>query len=150
MDHTRPEGYAFDEYLAALGDNWFDEDELLLRWLARSELDDATFGWLHDFGRTTATRYREWADVVEQRENLPVIAERGPYNRASAEVVLPAETVQMLSEVHGSGLWKSSLDERARYALVYLLNQNGEAGIACSAAQANACLPRENCSSRSS
>jgi hypothetical protein len=34
MDHTRPEGYAFDEYLTGLGENGFDEEELLLRWLA--------------------------------------------------------------------------------------------------------------------
>jgi alkylation response protein AidB-like acyl-CoA dehydrogenase len=134
MDHTRPEDYAFDEYIAGLGKNWFDEDELLLRWLARSRIDDATLEWLRDFGQTVAARYREWADLVERRENLPVIANRGPYNRTSAEVVLPFETREMLAEVHGSGLWKTALDERARYALVYLLNQNGESGIACSVA----------------
>jgi len=134
MDHTRPEGYVFDEYLAALGDNWFDEDVLLQRWLTRSKLDDATLEWLRGFGCNVATRYRDFADRVEQREKLPALAERGPYNRESAEVVLPPETRQMLAEVHGSGLWKSSLDERARYALIYLINQNGEAGISCSAA----------------
>ena len=134
MDHTRPEGYTFDEYLAGLGKNWFDEDALLLRWLARSRIDETTLEWLRGFGRTVATRYREWADVVEQREKLPAIADRGPYNRTSAEVVLPFETRKMLAEVHGSGLWKISLDERARYALVYLLNQNGESGVACSVA----------------
>jgi alkylation response protein AidB-like acyl-CoA dehydrogenase len=134
MDHTRPDGYVFDEYLAGLGENWFDEDPLLLRWLARSRIDDTTLEWLRRFGRTVATRYREWADVVERRENLPLIADRGPYNRTSAEVVLPLETRRMLAEVHGSGLWKTALDERARYALIYLLNQNGESGIACSVA----------------
>jgi alkylation response protein AidB-like acyl-CoA dehydrogenase len=36
--------------------------------------------------------------------------------------------------VHGSGIWRAGLDERARYALVYLLNQNGEAGVTCSTA----------------
>ncbi len=99
MDHTRPEGYAFDEYLAGLGENWFDEDALLLRWLAGSRIDDTTLEWLRRFGRTVATRYREWADVVERREKLPVIADRGPYNRPSAEVVLPFETRQMLAEL---------------------------------------------------
>jgi putative acyl-CoA dehydrogenase len=134
MDHTSPTGYGFDGYLAGLEGNWFDEDPLLQRWLARSCCDDAVLEWLRGFGRDVATRYREWADVVERRENLPAIAERGPYNRVSAEVALPPETRRMLAEVHGSGLWKASLDERARYALVYLLNQNGESGIACSTA----------------
>lgn len=134
MDHSRPEGYVFDEYLAALGENWFDDDTLLLRWLSRAAVDDATLEWLRRFGETAATRYREWADVVERREKLPFIEARGPYNRVSSEVVLPSETRQMLADVHGSGVWKASLDERARYALFYLLNQNGESGIACSVA----------------
>ena len=134
MDHTRPDDYSFDGYLAALGENWFDEDALLLRWLERGHLEAATLGWLRDFGRIVASRYREWADAVEQLEKLPAIAERGPYNRASAEVALPPETRRMLAEVHGSGLWKASLEERARYTLIYLLNQNGEAGVTCSAA----------------
>lgn len=134
MDHTRPDGYRFDEYLAALGENWLEEDALLLRWLEREHLDGTTLDWLRDFGRAVAGRYREWADAVEQPGKLPAIAEQGPYNRASAEIVLPPETRRMLAEVHGSGLWKASLQERARYALIYLLNQNGEAGVACSAA----------------
>jgi len=48
--------------------------------------------------------------------------------------LLPIETREMLAQVHGSGLWRDALDERARYALVYLLNQNGESGITCSVA----------------
>ncbi len=134
MDHSSPDGYCFDEYLDALGANWLDEDELLLRWLARSRLDEGTLDWLRGFGHAVATRYRDWAEVVERREKLPFIAERGPYNRESAEVVLPPETRQMQAEIHGSGLWRASLDERARYAVIYLLNQNGEAGVTCSAA----------------
>jgi alkylation response protein AidB-like acyl-CoA dehydrogenase len=134
MDHTRPEGYGFDEYLAGLGDNWLDEDTLLLRWLERGGVGSGELDWLRGFGRAVATRYRELADRVERRENLPHIAERGPYNRACPEVVLPSETRQMLGELHGSGIWKADLDERARYALIYLINQNGESGITCSAA----------------
>ena len=134
MDHSRPEGYVFDEYLAALGKNWFDDDALLQRWLSRAAVDDVTLDWLRHFGENAATRYREWADVVERREKLPFIEARGPYNRVAGEVALPWETRQMLGEVHSSGVWRASLDERVRYALFYLLNQNGESGIACSAA----------------
>jgi alkylation response protein AidB-like acyl-CoA dehydrogenase len=49
-------------------------------------------------------------------------------------VVLPPETVRALREIHGSGLWRPELDERARYAAVYLLNLNGEMGVSCSVA----------------
>ena len=134
MDHTSPVGYAFDGYLAALEGNWFEEDPLLQAWLARSPVDDATLDWLRGFGAAAAGRLRARADAVERRENLPFVAERSPYNREAAEVVLPAATRQSLSEIHGSGIWKPSLDERARYAAVYLLNQNGEAGVTCSTA----------------
>jgi len=134
MDHTSPIGYGFDEYLAGLDGNWFEEDSLLQAWLARSRLDDATLDWLRELGAAASGRFRARADVVERRENLPYIAPRSPYNRDVAEVALPAETRKSLAEIHGSGLWKPSLDERARYAAVYLLNENGEAGVTCSVA----------------
>ncbi|MBW2494490.1 MAG: hypothetical protein JRE43_07030, partial [Deltaproteobacteria bacterium] len=134
MDHTSPVGYAFDGYLAALDGNWFEEDSLLRAWLERSQLGETTLQWLRGFGAAASGRFRARADEVERRENLPFIEERSPYNRDTAEVVLPAATWQNLMEVHGSGLWRPSLDERARYAAVYLLNQNGEAGVSCSVA----------------
>ena len=134
MDHTSPTGYRFDGYLAGLEGNWLEEDSLLLGWLARSRLDEGAFDWVRGFGAAAGGRLRARADVVERRENLPFVAERSPFNRATAAVVLPSETRQSLAEIHGSGLWKADLDERARYAVVYLLNQNGEAGVTCSTA----------------
>ncbi len=134
MDHTSPTGYAFDGYLAGLEGNWLEEDSLLRSWLGRSRLDEAALDWVRGFGAAAAGRFRARAEVVERRENLPFVAERGPYNRAAAEVVLPSETWRSLAEIHGSGLWKADLDERARYAVIYLLNQNGEAGVTCSTA----------------
>lgn len=134
MDHASPTGYAFDGYLAGLQGNWLDDDPLLQAWLGRSRLDDASLDWVREFGAAAAGRFRERADVVERRENLPFLAERGPYNRDAGEVVLPSETWRSLAEIHGSGLWAPDLDERARYAAIYLLEQNGEAGVTCSVA----------------
>ncbi len=134
MDHSSPAGYEFGGYLSALEGNWFEEDPLLQGWLGRSRLDAATLDWIRGFGAAAAGRFRARADLVERPENLPFVAERGPYNSDTAEVVLPAATRRSLAEIHGSGLWKASLDERARYAVVYLLNQNGEAGVTCSTA----------------
>ncbi|MFQ5698224.1 MAG: acyl-CoA dehydrogenase family protein [Myxococcota bacterium] len=134
MDHSSPEGYAFDDYLETLGGCWLDGDPILARWLARSQLDPATLDWLRHFGSTAAGDYRALSERVERRQNLPFVAARGPYNRDEVEVVLPPETRRMLGEIHGSGLWRPGLDERARYAAVYLINQNGEAGVTCSTA----------------
>ena len=134
MDHGSPTGYGFGDYLAELEGNWLDKDSLLRAWLDRSSPDETALDWLQGFGEAAAGRFRARADVVERRENLPFVAEPGPFNRADSEVVLPPETWRTLAEVHGSGLWKADLDERARYAAVYLLNQNGEAGVTCSTA----------------
>jgi alkylation response protein AidB-like acyl-CoA dehydrogenase len=134
MDHTNPVGYEFTGYLAGLEGNWYEEDSLLQAWLAQARLDAATVDWLREFGAAASGRSRVRADTVERLENLPFVAARGPYNRDNAEVALPAATREGLAEIHGSGLWKPSLDERARYAAVYLLNQNGEAGVTCSVA----------------
>jgi alkylation response protein AidB-like acyl-CoA dehydrogenase len=134
MDHSRPEGYRFDAYLERLGKDWLAEDRLLQRWLERSRLSREPRALVSAFGRAAATRYRESSDVVERRENLPYLEAPDPYNRANRRLVVPEETRRTLAEVHGSGLWRAELDERARYAVVYLLNQNGEFGVTCSTA----------------
>lgn len=134
MSHADPETYTFDGYLAALGEDWLADDPLLSRWLARSRLHDRDAALVRTFARRAASGHRTIADVVERRENLPRLVERGPYRRGQTEIALPPETRALLGEVHGSGIWRADLDERARYAMVYLLNQNGEMGVTCSVA----------------
>ncbi len=126
--------YRFDGYLEALGENWLDDDPLLRRWVERSSPGTAELEWLDGFGRAAAGRYREIADRVERRENLPRLEEADPYDGRNRQVWIPAETRQVLAEVHGSGIWRAATDERLRYAAVYLLNANGEFGITCSTA----------------
>jgi alkylation response protein AidB-like acyl-CoA dehydrogenase len=128
------EDYGFDDYLAALGDDWLADDPLLQRWLDQAELSRADLDLAGRFARRVPTAYRALSDIVEQPEHRPYLAGKGPYNRPDSHVVVPAETRQMLAEVHGSGLWQPGVNERARYAIVYLLNQNGEAGVTCSVA----------------
>lgn len=134
MDHLDPTTYSFDDFLAESGQDWLEDDPLLRRWLGRSALAARDRKLVAMFGCLVATRLRRVADVVERPENAPFLALKGPYNQPREEVVLPPETVDALAEVHGSGLWRNELDERARYAAVYMLNQNGEHGIACSVA----------------
>ncbi len=134
MDHSDPLNYRFDDYLSALGYDWFSDDELLGKWLARHQLSDSAVGMVRDFGRRSATRYRDLAEQIERPENLPYLATEDPYNRHRKDVVLPVQTRQLLAEVHGSGIWRASLDDRARYAIVFLLSQNSEFGVLCSTA----------------
>jgi alkylation response protein AidB-like acyl-CoA dehydrogenase len=128
--------YDFSPFLGALGQDWYAEDELLQRILARfaPEAARASEPLLTDFGRRVAGPYRELADVVERPEKLPYIARRDPYGRRCDHVVLPPETRRMLSELHGARLAGGELDDAVRYALLFLLAQNGEAGALCSMA----------------
>ncbi len=126
--------YDFSQYHAALAKDWWQDDPLLERWLAGPAVSDHAREWLARLGERAATRWRIRADCVEQRENLPRIAASSPYNQPCEEIWLPAETRESLAEIHGSGLWKAALEERARYAAIYLANQNGEAGVTCSLA----------------
>ncbi len=126
--------YRFDGYLEALGDNWLDDDPLLQCWVEQSSPGATELEWLDEFGRAAAGRYREVADWVERQENLPRLEEADPYDGRNRQVWIPAETQQVLAEVHGSGIWRAATDERLRYAAVYLLNANGEFGVTCSIA----------------
>lgn len=129
-----PIPYGFSGYLDALGDDWShpDTDPVLAAWL--TDLDRGTRDWVTDVGRQAAGPLRDLADFVERPENRPRLAGKGPYDNDPQQVVLPAETWDMLAAVHGSGLWRKDLPEQARYAATYLLNQNGEAGVTCSVA----------------
>jgi len=133
-DHGDPATYRFDAYLRGRGEDWLASDELLQRWLGRRPATAGSLELVQRFGRQVATHYDALAHVVELREHLPAISEADPFNRHTCGVVLPAETWRMLAEVHGSGIWKAEMNERARYAIAYLLSQNGEAGVVCSMA----------------
>jgi alkylation response protein AidB-like acyl-CoA dehydrogenase len=134
MEARSSDAYRFDPYLRALGDDWWLEDKLLQRWVARSGPTPRDLRLLEAFGRAAATRQRRIADAVDRPDRLPRIADRGPYHDPREEIALPHETREALAEVHGSGLWQAETDERARYGAVYLLNQNGEFGVTCSTA----------------
>jgi alkylation response protein AidB-like acyl-CoA dehydrogenase len=128
--------YDFSPFLDALGGNWYAEDELLQRILARfaPEATRASEPLLGDFGARVAGTYRELADAVERPDKLPTISRKDPYGRRRDEVLLPTETRRMLAEQHGARLAGGELDDFVRYGVLYLLAQNGEAGTLCSMA----------------
>jgi alkylation response protein AidB-like acyl-CoA dehydrogenase len=126
--------YDFTPFRASLGGNWYLEDELLRRILERAA-PDATRAFeatLVDFGERAAGIYHELADQIERPEKLPYIARKDPYDRRCDHVVLPPETRRMLAEQHGTRLAGGELDDFVRYAVLFLLAQNGESGTMCS------------------
>jgi alkylation response protein AidB-like acyl-CoA dehydrogenase len=128
--------YDFSAYLESLGGNWYLEDDLLQRILARLAPEGATEHepLLVDFGARAAGIYRELVDEAERPEKLPFISRKDPYGRRHDHVVLPPETRRMLAEQHGARLAGGELDDMVRYAAIFLLAQNGEAGTLCSMA----------------
>jgi alkylation response protein AidB-like acyl-CoA dehydrogenase len=132
---TFPE-YDFSLYLEALGSNWYTEDGLLQSIVRRFAPEAAaqSEALLVDFGARAAGTYRELVDVVERPEKLPYISRKDAYNRRHDHAVIPPETIRMLSELHGARLAGGELDDFVRYAIVFMLGQNGEGGTACSLA----------------
>jgi alkylation response protein AidB-like acyl-CoA dehydrogenase len=128
--------YDFSPYLEALGTNWYTEDELLQGILRRLAPEAAaqSEALLVDFGARAAGIYRELADVVERPEKLPYISRKDAYNRRHDQAVIPPETRRMLGEQHGARLAGGELDDFVRYAVIFMLGQNGESGTACSLA----------------
>jgi alkylation response protein AidB-like acyl-CoA dehydrogenase len=126
--------YDFGPFQESLGRNWYLEDALLQRILERFAPDAvrASEATLVEFGARAAGIYRELADLIERPEKLPYIARKDPYDRRCDHVVLPPETRRMLAEVHGARLAGGELDDFVRYAVLFVLAQNGEAGTLCS------------------
>jgi len=117
---------------ARAADPWA-ADPLLQAWVRGAKPNARMLSWLRQWAADVAGPWAQRADEAEQAANLPRLAPQGAHGEP-AHVVLPAGTEATLAEVHGSALWHDELPERLRYAAVYLLNQNGEAGVACSVA----------------
>jgi acyl-CoA dehydrogenase len=111
-----------------------ESDPILEAWLREHKVEGEALAWLEDVKAQVNGPLRETADFVERGETLPRLLGKGPYDNNPQQVVLPAETWDALSWVHASGLWDPELPDAARYAAVYLLNQNGEMGLNCSVA----------------
>lgn len=111
-----------------------ETDPLLEAWLERHGVGGEDRVWLDEIREHASGVLRDTADFVERPEHLPRLLGKGPYDNDPQQVVLPAETWEALEWIHASRMWDPTLSDRARYAAVFLLNQNGEMGINCSVA----------------
>lgn len=90
---------------------------------------------LEAWGGTVSGPLRRLAETSARPENRPRLRHRDAYGRRVDEVVLPDSTLRALREVEGrEGLGAPHGDPFDFYARVYLCQQNGEAGVACSMA----------------
>ena len=135
MGDGRTMGYSFDAFLAAVGDNWFDDDALLASLLGRHASTGAATEALRAFGARVAGPLARLADASAQPAHAPVLRAFDAWYRRVDEIVLPASTHAALAEVAGrERLGALHGDPFVFYAKTYLAHQNGEAGVACSLA----------------
>jgi alkylation response protein AidB-like acyl-CoA dehydrogenase len=126
--------YTFDEFLAALDGNWYEDDPLLHRLLARLAGTDGT-SELRPLGALCAGELRELAELSARLETRPSLRPFDAYSRRVDEIILPASTRQALQIVEGRHrLGALRGDPFVFTARWYLCNQNGEAGVGCSLA----------------
>ncbi|MEO8485751.1 MAG: acyl-CoA dehydrogenase family protein [Betaproteobacteria bacterium] len=128
--------YSFDAYLAALGDNAYDDDALLATLLRRyARPDDGAVQALRAFGARVAGPLARLADESARPENAPRLCTHDAWHRRVDEIVLPGSTHAALAEVAGrERLGTLHGNPFLFYAKTYLAHQNGEAGVACSLA----------------
>jgi len=129
---SRP--YRFEPFLGALSDDWYADDPLLHRLLDRHAAG-AERDRLRAWGPVVAGRLRALAEESARPENAPRLRPRDAYDRRVDAIELPASTLEALAIAEGDArLGTVHADPFVHYAMVYLLAQNGEAGVACSVA----------------
>ncbi len=132
--------YDFEPFRRELADrNWYADDDLLKRLLRRhagSDGDDADGRQgMEAWGRESSDDLRRLARESARPENRPRLEHFDARGNRVDRVRLPSSTRRALDLVEGrEGLGAVSGDPFVHYAKIYLSSQNGEAGVACSAA----------------
>jgi alkylation response protein AidB-like acyl-CoA dehydrogenase len=132
MSASKP--YRFDPYLEALPTDWYADDPDLDRLLG-AFAPDSDRAALTRWGVAVAGPLRRLAEDSARPENAPRLRAHDAFDRRVDDIVLPAATLEALALVAGEAvLGDVRGDPFVHYAMVYLLAQNGEAGVACSVA----------------
>ncbi len=128
--------YSYEPFLEALPRDWYADDPLLGRILARHRGPDPAADAAHGaWGRACAGGLAGLAEESARPENAPRLEPFDAYGRRVDAVVLPASTRRALAEVEGRAhLGAVHGDPFDFYAACYLYQQNGEAGVGCSMA----------------
>ena len=129
----RPD-YTFDAWLRGHSTDWYDDDSLLHALLDRYA-PGTDRNRLEAFGPRAAGELRELAERSSLPSEAPWIRHRDAHDHRVDDIVLPPSTEEALRIAHGDhGLGAVRGDSFVHYAMIYLLAQNGEAGVACSLA----------------
>ncbi len=116
------------------GTDFFEQDrglQLLLTGLLPEQDRAEVFASLHDCARLVAGRWNELAREASRTENLPRIIKYDRAGRSVERVDFGPLVRQLRREVAEFGVLTRAESNVHRFAIVYLLAHNGEAGANC-------------------
>lgn len=116
------------------GTDFFEQDrglQLLLADLLPEQSRAEVFASLHDCARLVAGRWNEFAREANRAENLPRIIKYDRAGRPAEKVDFGPLNRQLRREVAEFGVLTRVESNTHRFAIVYLLAHNGEAGTNC-------------------
>jgi alkylation response protein AidB-like acyl-CoA dehydrogenase len=116
------------------GTDFFEQDrglQLLLADLMAEPLRAEVFASLHDCAQHVSGRWNEMACEASRAENLPRILKYDRAGHPRERVDFGPLTRQLRREVAEFGVLTRASSNLHRFAIVYLLAHNGEAGVNC-------------------
>jgi len=138
QEGDRNNSYSFDEFIAQRdGFNYYRDDpflQALVKKYVGNEFDrlHAELGELSD---RVSTQHREWADeanLLENRAQITRLKHFDAFNHRIDEIERCAATEQLEREVFELGLFDPSRNTAwSRFCKLFVLYQNGEAGVMC-------------------
>jgi alkylation response protein AidB-like acyl-CoA dehydrogenase len=131
---NRANPYAFDDFLNRLDRVDCYADDPFIRKVVKHCAGD---GWqavdeaARKLSAKASRRWRDFADVAARPENRPLILHYDGHHHRIDRIVRPMEMLTMEKEVFGEALFSGKTDPWTRLVKMFLIYQNGEAGIAC-------------------
>ena len=131
-DRTNP--YSFDEFLNRRNRVDYYADDPFIRKVARHYAGD---GWeavdeaARKLSLRASFRWRDLADTAARPENRLSVLHYDGHNHRIDRIVRPMETRTLEREVFSEALFSGKTDPWVRLIKMFLIYQNGEAGIVC-------------------
>lgn len=136
------EKFDISDYKGTYGENFFETD-LLLKNLLRNNLDsdlvEPVFKHLSDFGEVSGRELNDLIDAAHEEGKYGTLEKFDRVGNRVDDIIYCTEQKQARKLCFDMGLlnldqhenWQHEFTDLHKIALAYILNQNGEGGVAC-------------------
>ena len=131
---NRTNPYRFDDFLYRRNGIDYYADDPFIQKVVRHFAGDGWAAVDEAAGKLSlqaSHRWRDLADIAARPENSPMVLHYDGHNHRIDRIVRPMETRTMEHEVFSEALFSEKTDPWVRLVKMFLIYQNGEAGIAC-------------------